>query len=552
MARASRQNVSQAVKLGRGRRWATAIDLGTYSVKIATIGTDDAGQLSINRITVEPLPPTPEDVPEELALTARRTEALRKALQKHGHLKGRVVLGLSRSLTTIRYLTLPSADPAELRTMLFYDIERHVPFPVETLEIDFEVLEQTGDHESLIMMVSSLREEILAHLDICAEAGLRPDAVDVDILGACAAYARDQSPEGTDVILDLGRESTRLGVVSHGFVLFSRSLPIAENRLLEAFPGARRWDDLQTRFASLASLPPHERGAIEDWANRLSMEIMRSVSSFRCEPYGRPVDRLILCGGAGYLPTGSNALGVRLRSNAVIQPPLNGDIPPSPDYHGTELATVIGLGQRALQPATDHVNLIPQEVVRQRQQREKKSFMVNVAILMMLGLGMLGATGYFRYREKAAELTQLNDRYQELKPQVDELEKMEREIEVVESYLDNEHSCLTVLYNVLSVLPDQWPNNVSVSSLDFDKKKKTLAIAGQVMSSERVDLLSVELRKFQQATPQRVAIFKSVTEQNRTRKPLNFGGHVAWDFEFECELVSKEPPSSDSRSRRAR
>ena len=65
MARASRQNVSQAVKLGRGRRWATAIDLGTYSVKIATIGTDDAGQLSINRITVEPLPPTPEDVPEE-------------------------------------------------------------------------------------------------------------------------------------------------------------------------------------------------------------------------------------------------------------------------------------------------------------------------------------------------------------------------------------------------------------------------------------------------------------------------------------------------------
>lgn len=546
------------VKLGRGKRWATAIDLGTYSVKVASVGTDDEGHLLVRRAVVEPLPPLEGDeiLPGDGALTQRRSEALRKALARHGAPKGRLVVGLSRSLSTVRYITLPSVDPDEIRTMLFYDIERHVPFPVEALEIDFEVVRQSGEQETLIMMVSALREEILAQLDICAEAGLRPDAVDIDVLGACAAYGWGLGPEASEVMLDLGRDSVKIGILSQGTVLFSRSLPVAESRLLELFPDATGWDDLKTRFSTMASLPPHERAGIESWFDKLSTEVMRSVASFRCEPYGQSVNGLILCGGAGYLPPGpSNPLGVRLRTNTVIQPPLNGAIPESEEYHGCELATVVGFGLRALQPPTDHTNLIPREVIKQRQQREKKSFLINASILIMLGLGMLFGTGYFHYDKKAQRIAALRADLEDLKPREAELKKMEEKVKVVDSYLDTGHSCLTILYQTLVALPQVPPKNVSLSSISYEKRKD-LNLKGQVRTSPMVDEVSTILRQFNMRPDEKAddvrkpgeppILFNGVHMKTSSINQLGFDGQVSWDFEFNCVLVAPEEPKKGS------
>ncbi len=554
MARGARDRGNKSAKLGRGKRWATAIDLGSYSVKIATLGVDDADNLSVSKITVEPLPPKPEGTVDELSLDARRTEALKKALSRHGALRGKVILGLSRGVATVRYITLPSADPNEIRTMLFYDIERHVPFPVEALEIDFEVLQQTGEHETLIMMVSALREEIMSYLDICAEAGVRPDAVDIDVFGACTAYGRGTAPETTDLIIDLGRMGTNLGIVSQGKVLFSRNLPIAEQRLLEFFGGANSWQDLGSRFTALAALPAHERGAIEDWFNRLSMEVMRSVSAFRCESYGRPVDRLLLCGGAGFLPSGpSNALSVRLRTNAIIQPPLNGELPPSSEYHGTELASAIGMGLRALQPEIDHINLIPKDVVKERQAREKKNFLINVMLLAALGLGMLATTGYLKYREKADEIAQLKSRYDELAPLVKKYAQMEKDIKTVENYLDHEHSCMTVFYNIIRALPDTPPKNVSLAKYDFEKGKD-LTISGQIRSHEWIDEVWNILNNFQNDTRGETGghaqLFESIELKSSSAK-MSHDNIEVWDFEFRCKLKSnREDPRESSRRNR--
>lgn len=229
-------------KLGRGKRYATGIDIGHYSIKIMSVAGDDAGKVVIRKVTVAPVPPPDgPEYPEELH--TRQKEALKEAVRQHGRMEGRIVLGLPRDRATVRYLSLPSTNPAEIRDMLLYDVERHVPFPIDEMELSFQIIETMGEHESRIMMVCAPRKEIEPYIDICREAGIDADVILINALADSEAYRRTLAEDETAALVNFGRSSLTLSVVKGGALLFSRSLPVSERRLLEGFSGAKSWKE---------------------------------------------------------------------------------------------------------------------------------------------------------------------------------------------------------------------------------------------------------------------------------------------------------------------
>src|SRR5260370_13163605 len=71
--------------------------------------------------------------------------ALKAVMDAHARWAGRVRLGLDRSLVTVKLLELPRAAPGELVQMVSFELERHLPFPVEGAVSAFRPLSPRGE-----------------------------------------------------------------------------------------------------------------------------------------------------------------------------------------------------------------------------------------------------------------------------------------------------------------------------------------------------------------------------------------------------------------------
>ncbi len=479
----------KAKKMGRGRRSATAIDIGSFSVKIVSLVGDDAGTVDIRKVTIIPLAePEGHEYPEEKL--NRQREALKEAVKKHGRLEGQIVLGCPRNLATVRYLTLPSGNREELREMLMFDVERHVPFPPDELEISFQVIEKVGEHESKLMLVCVPRREINPYAEMCLDLNVKIDVIDLDILGACAAYERSLSPEETVALLDFGRSSVKLGILQNGTLLFSRSLPVTESRLLEGFSGAKSWRDLQGRITAAGALHPAEREHFSEWVDRLSMELLRSVSAFGSEHNDKRIDRMILFGGAGYFPAGPpRGLNVKIKTKTTIESAMNGELPSSDDYRGTELSTPVGLALRGLQPVGNKLNLLPEDVINDRIYKQRTNFRKNIAMLLFMIVILLGAAGWVKWYDTYLKSTAVNEYYKTLAKDTNQLETKRKKISSVENYLDKKQSAVIVIKDVLEMLTE---HRAYVRNITFHKRDR-LEISGQVLNEDAIEGFLTEL-----------------------------------------------------------
>ncbi len=539
MARAARKKKTKtkakSKKLGRGRRFATGIDIGSYSVKIVSLAGDDSGQIDVRKVTVVPLR-TPDGAEYTEEKIERQKEALKEAVKSHSRLEGRIVLGFPRDLATIRYLNLPSVNTDELKEMLLFDVERHIPFPSEDMEISFQIIERVGEHESRLMMVCAHNREIKPYLDMCKELGIEVEAIDLDVIGDCEVYSRTLSPDETVALVNFGRSSVKLGVLRNHTLLFSRSLPVQEDKLLSGFAGAKSWKDLQGRVTAAGALHPNEREHFSKWVDNLGMELLRSISAFMYEPHGSRIDRMILCGGAGFFPAGPpRGLNLRIKTKVTVESPIDGELPRSDQYNGVELTSSIGLALRGLKANGNNINLLPEKFIKEREYRQRSAFRKNIVILVFMIFTLLAGTGYLKWHEQYLRSSQVESKYKELRQANAKVSAMRKKINTVNHYLDSQNSCLNVIQSVLEI----FPKDTYIKSISFTKRK-TLEITGQVSSDAEIRKINGDLIDLKNESGNR--FFKGVNPRSDIKR-LNLGPKTiqVHEFTFNCLLNWEKP-----------
>jgi len=551
MARATRkkQNTrtkSQGKKLNKNRLTATGIDIGTYSVKIATVVTDSSGQMDFKKISIVPLK-FEENAPENPAeLYDLQKDALKEAIKQHGFLDGTVVLGVPRGRVMIRYLELPSTSPDELDEMLAFDVERHVPYAAHELEISFQILKHKNDHESEVMMVSVPKKELHHYVELCTELDVNIDMIIPDVMGDNYAYSVNASPEESIALVNFGRTSTNLSVIRDKKLLFSRTISCSEESLLEGFARAKQWRDLQGRVTAAGVVNPKEREHFSQWVDELSMELMRSVQAYVCQYAGGKIDRMVLTGGSGYFPAGPpQGLNVKIKTKVTIEPALNGELPPSDEYNGTEVSTVAGLALCGTDKEMRHLSLLPETFTRERINRQRGIFRKNAGILVAMVLTLMGGAGYLYWYEQYQDNSTINEYHQTLRQETNAVEAMRKKIETVENYIDHQNSCVNVIRDVLAVLPDK----VYIRDITFEKRK-SLQINGQVQNQNVVFDIKTELLKLKpdSSDPNSENYFWQVNDKsNQKVLDLDATEMQVTEFSMTCYLNWDDPAENNNR-----
>jgi type IV pilus assembly protein PilM len=155
------------------------LDIGSGLVKAVVVEHGGGGMPELVRAVVTPLA---DDaiVEGEVMDSAPVAAAVRETLAAAGESRGRLVVAVGGRDVIVKRIRAARAQGAEARALLRWEAEQHVPFDMNSVALDFHVLDPEGSGpEMTVLLAAAKREVVDAKLRLLDDAGAVPRVVDV-------------------------------------------------------------------------------------------------------------------------------------------------------------------------------------------------------------------------------------------------------------------------------------------------------------------------------------------------------------------------------------
>jgi len=412
------------------------VDFGATNLKLAQFELTEAGGLSFTQYGFKSLG---QDGTQEATREAAMLKGMQEMLSKHSYDSRNVNVCAPGYHTFSKFVKLPPVDTSKVTQIIQYEAQQNVPFPLEEVVWDYQILgaAPTGELEVLLVAVKSDVVESLFR--IAEKAGLRLQLVDVSPAALCNAFRYNYGDlEGCTMLLDIGAKTSNLLFFEKGSV-YSRGINIGANSITQDFAKESKlpYDEAERvkileGFVSLGGAyeepeNPHQ-AAISKIARqvltRLHIQVNQTIQFYRGQQGGSPPERLFLSGGATSMPYTAQFFSEKLNLHVEYFNPLR-NLHIDPGLSREELAKVayslgevVGLGLRNLAHCPVELNLMPKSSLKRREFAQKKPYLAASVFCLIL---IVFAYGLFFDRvadEKAKALALLKPKVTKL--QVDE------------------------------------------------------------------------------------------------------------------------------------
>src|SRR5690606_23555142 len=310
--------------LGRNKT-TVGLDIGSSHVKVAVI--DHArGEPELLRASIVPL--SPDAIVEgEVMDPALVGEAVTAALANVGIKTKKVVTAVGGRDVIIKKIQIERVKESQARELMRWEAEQHVPFDMESVELDFQILDPDGsDPEMSVLLVAAKRELVESKVRVLSEAGLNAVAVDVDAFALHNAFELNhpEATTGTVVLVNIGHEVTNVNIVEDGIPILTRDISTGTRRMREDLQrdrglGSDEADALLRGFDRSEHLDAVLEARGEEIAVGVERALAFLASSSRS---GGQVNGVYVCGGGSRAPGLIEALGDRLRMSVQPANPL--------------------------------------------------------------------------------------------------------------------------------------------------------------------------------------------------------------------------------------
>ena len=217
------------------RPW-VGVDLGGFSVKIlATMGGVGGVRTWLHE--------KPITLPEKDRTTAAGRDAVARifaeALSEAGlSLRGLhgITLGVSGPDVILKQIHLPLMDESEVASALRFEARKHLPFDIQNMVIDFQVLNRSVSEKKMELLLAAVPQERLDRaMAPFRMLGLEADIVDAAPLAlANALFSQVDPGKEAHLMLDLGHSSSHLLLYQRSQPFFARRLDFGGRTLTEA------------------------------------------------------------------------------------------------------------------------------------------------------------------------------------------------------------------------------------------------------------------------------------------------------------------------------
>jgi type IV pilus assembly protein PilM len=305
------------------------IDIGSTSVKLVKL-KEGKGGYEIESVGIVPLP-SEAIVDNTLMDTSAVVDALRHLFDglDVSDVKD-AASSVSGNSVIIRKITLPAMSSEELEDEIQWEAEQYIPFDINDVNIDFQILEPDENDPSrmYVLLVASKKDIVNDYQSVFAEAGLKLVLVDVDVFAVQNAFEMnyESDPEEVCALVNIGANTMNLNVVKGGVSLFTRDVQMGGGLYTEEIQKklAISSDDAEKmKLSATESSPSDLLDSIARINDTISLEIRRSLDFYNSNATGGRISKVFLSGGGCKTFNLSKAVGARLNFPVEILDPFS-------------------------------------------------------------------------------------------------------------------------------------------------------------------------------------------------------------------------------------
>ena len=309
---------------GRGKVSA-GLDIGSGFVKLVVV--DHSGeQPEITQLATSPLVPD-AIVDGEVMDPVLVADTIRSVVDSAGLKKKNVVAAVGGHDVIIKKIQMDRMEEADAREVIRWEAEQHVPFDMESVQLDFQILDPGGEGGQMsVLLVAAKRELIDNRQSLLSDAGLNVSIIDVDAFALHNAFEVNYPDEmqGLIALVNVGHETTNVNLIENGVPVSVREISFGSRRLREALQRERSLtaDEAEEMVQGRSENHAELDSFVAERADELGVGIERAAAFVSAQTGGAEISRIFLSGGGARVPGMVDALADRLRLPVRIVSPL--------------------------------------------------------------------------------------------------------------------------------------------------------------------------------------------------------------------------------------
>jgi type IV pilus assembly protein PilM len=309
-----------------GRNTTTVgLDIGSGLIKLVAISHASGGPV----LTKVAFTSVMNDaiVDGEIMDPAIVAEAIKGLMASAGIKTKKVVTAIGGRDVIIKKIAMDRMKEAEAREVIRWEAEQHVPFDMDNVELDFQILDPEGEGLQMTVLLVAAKRELVEHkMALLSDLGLEANIIDVDAFALHNAFEVNypEAMRGVVGLVNIGHETTNISILDDGVPVLTRDIPVGTRRFKEDLQRER---GLSADEAD-AVLQGGEAGEaldplLEARGEELAVGIERAAAFLQSSSRSAGgIGRIFTTGGGARIPRHNKLLSDRLRIPVQLANPI--------------------------------------------------------------------------------------------------------------------------------------------------------------------------------------------------------------------------------------
>ncbi len=215
------------------------LDIGSSAVKAVELKAI-GNSYRVAAFGSQPVPP--DSIVDGAIIDAGAVaDAIRRVFDANKAFKAKdVCASLSGNAVIVKKITLPVMTQAELDESIYWEAEQYIPFDVQDVNLDYQILDPGTGPDSRgsmdVLLVAAKKDKIGDYTGVIAQAGRNAVVVDVDAFALQNAYEMNYGlePGQVVVLLNAGASAINVNILNGDQSVFTRDVSIGGNAYTEA------------------------------------------------------------------------------------------------------------------------------------------------------------------------------------------------------------------------------------------------------------------------------------------------------------------------------
>ena len=295
------------------------LDIGSSAVKAVELKASGK-TYKVTAFGAESVPPD-SIVDGAIIDGAAVADAIKRLFESRKIQTNDVVASLSGNAVIVKKITLPVMTETELAESIYWEAEQYIPFDIQDVNLDYQVLEApaAGEKGTMdVLLVAAKKEKIADYTGVIAQAGRAAVVVDVDAFALQNAYEVNYGvePGAVVVLLNAGAGAININILSGDQSVFSRDVSIGGNAYTEALQRELNLpydaaDRLKRGTGTDGVTFEDARPVLRAVSENVMLEVQKTFDFFKATAASDRIDRIMISGGASRAEGFSEMLGER-------------------------------------------------------------------------------------------------------------------------------------------------------------------------------------------------------------------------------------------------